>query len=217
MSSLLLRGFALGFAIAAAPGPIFFLCFRRTLLQGRLYGLLSGLGVATADAFYAAIATFGVAALAGAVTAGRRPLALLGGAALVAIGVRILLERRDSSAAAAPATGRGLAWAYASTLGLTITNPSTIISFVALAAALGLGTGGSLDRPAAVVAGVLAGSATWWCVVAIAASILRERVNPRGGDGDQRCQRARHRAAWNGCSLFRFHIDGGTHAHVRLG
>jgi arginine exporter protein ArgO len=72
-----------------------------------------------------------------------------------------------------------LAWAYVTTLGLTITNPATIVSFIALAAALGLGTGGSFERPAAVVAGVLFGSATWWCLLAIAASILRERVTPR--------------------------------------
>ena len=79
MSSLLLRGFVLGFAVAASPGPIFFLCLRRTLLRGRLYGLLSGLGVATADAFYAAIAAFGVAAVTTAIAAGRRPLAVIGG------------------------------------------------------------------------------------------------------------------------------------------
>ena len=70
MFSLLLRGFALGFAVAASPGPIFFLCVRRTLTQGRLTGLASGLGVATADGFYAAIATFGVAALTTAFVAG---------------------------------------------------------------------------------------------------------------------------------------------------
>ena len=63
MSSLLLTGFVLGFAIAASPGPIFFLCIRRTLLQGRLYGLASGFGVATADGFYAPIAIGGTVLL----------------------------------------------------------------------------------------------------------------------------------------------------------
>jgi len=176
--SLLLRGFALGFAIAASPGPIFFLCVRRTLVQGRLAGLFSGLGVATADGFYAAIATFGVAALTTAFVAGRRPLALVGGAVLIALGLRILIERVHSAEPAAAITGRGLAWAYASTLGLTITNPTTIVSFAALAATLGFGTGGSLIRPASVVAGVLLGSAAWWCILVVAASLLRARLTP---------------------------------------
>ncbi len=178
MFSLLFRGFALGLAVAASPGPIFFLCFRRTLTQGRLTGLVSGLGVATADGFYAAIATFGVAALATAFVAGRRPLAVVGGAVLVLLGARILMERNQAVRDVGAPTGRGLAWAYVSTLGLTITNPATIVSFAALAATLGLGTGGSLGRPALVVLGVLLGSAAWWCVLVLAASSLRARLTP---------------------------------------
>ena len=179
MFSLLLRGFVLGFAVAASPGPIFFLCVRRILTQGRMTGLFSGFGVATADAFYAAIATFGIAALTGAFAAGRRPLAVIGGAVLIVLGARILLERRQAPLAAAAPTGRGLAWAYVSTLGLTVSNPATIVSFAALAATLGLGTGGSLLRLASVVAGVLLGSAAWWCVLVVATSELRARLTPQ--------------------------------------
>jgi threonine/homoserine/homoserine lactone efflux protein len=178
VSSLLLRGFVLGFAIAASPGPIFFLCVRRTLVQGRLTGLLSGFGVATADAFYAAIATFGVAALTTAFVAGRRPLAVVGGVILVILGAGVLIDRRRKTAVATAPTGRGLALAYASTLGLTIANPATIISFAALAATLGIGTGGSLLGPALVVLGVLLGSAAWWVILVVAASALRARLTP---------------------------------------
>ena len=178
MSSVLLRGFALGFAIAASPGPIFFLCLRRTLLRGRLYGLVSGLGVATADGIYAAIAGFGFAAATAAVAGGRRPLALTGGAVLLGLGLRILFERRQEAASAPAVTQTGLVWAYVSTLGLTIANPATIVSFAALAATLGLGAGAGLARPAALVGGVLVGSATWWCLLAVAASLLRSRVTP---------------------------------------
>jgi threonine/homoserine/homoserine lactone efflux protein len=176
--SLLLRGLLLGLAVAASPGPIFFLCLRRSLTQGRLIGLLSGFGVATADGFYAAIATFGVVAIASAFLAGRRPLAIAGGAVLIVLGVRILLERRKAAEPAAAPTGRGLAWAYLSTLGLTITNPATIVSFAALAATLGFGTGSSVAGPALVVTGVLLGSALWWCILAVGASSLRSRLTP---------------------------------------
>ena len=178
MSSVLLRGFALGFAIAASPGPIFFLCLRRALLRGRLYGLVSGLGVATADGLYAAIASFGFVAVASAVVSGRRPLAMIGGAVLIGLGLGILFERRLQTSTMPAATHAGLAWAYLSTLGLTITNPATIISFAALAATLGPGAGTGLARPAALVAGVLLGSVVWWCLLAVAASLLRARVTP---------------------------------------
>jgi len=178
--SLWLRGFALGFAIAASPGPIFFLCLRRTLVSGRLTGLFSGFGVATVDGFYAAIATFGVAALTSAFVAGRRPLAIVGGAVLVVLGARILLERNPPSGPGSePVSRTSLAWAYASTVGLTITNPATILSFAALAATLGLGTSGSLLKPAVVTLGVLCGSALWWVVLVTATSLLRARMTPR--------------------------------------
>jgi threonine/homoserine/homoserine lactone efflux protein len=178
VSSLLLRGFALGFAVAASPGPIFFLCLRQTLFRGRLYGLVSGLGVATADGFYAAIASFGLAAVTTAFAGGKRPLAVIGGAALIAIGARILLQRRQEPSLATRSPSVGLAWAYLSTLGLTITNPATILSFAALSATLGLGAGSGIVKPAVVIAGVLIGSAAWWCLLTVAASSLRGRLTP---------------------------------------
>ena len=179
MASLLIRGFALGFAIAASPGPIFFLCLRRSLLRGWLTGLVSGLGVATADAFYASIAVFGVAAV---VTTTRAPAArwlpIAGGLALVFIGIRAVISAPAGREATTSTTRAGLAWAYASILGLTITNPATIVSFAALAAALGAGLGGSWSRPALVVAGVGLGSASWWVILATITSALRARVTP---------------------------------------
>lgn len=178
MSSLFLRGFVLGFAVAASPGPIFFLCLRRTLLRGRLNGLVSGLGVATADGFYGAVASFGIAAVATAIASGRRPLAVIGGLVLIGLGARILLERRREVGEAPATKGTGFAWAYLSTLGLTITNPATIISFAALAATLGLGMGAGLVKPLVLVVGVVLGSALWWCVLAVAASVLRARITP---------------------------------------
>jgi threonine/homoserine/homoserine lactone efflux protein len=179
VASLLIRGFALGFAIAASPGPIFFLCLRRSLLRGWLTGLVSGLGVATADAFYAAVAVFGVAAVVTTTLAPvGRWLAVAGGLALVFIGIRSVISTPATREATTNTTGAGLAWAYASILGLTITNPATIISFAALAAALGAGLGGSWTRPAVVVAGVGLGSASWWLILAAITALLRARVTP---------------------------------------
>jgi threonine/homoserine/homoserine lactone efflux protein len=179
VSSLVIRGFLLGFAIAASPGPIFFLCLRRSLVRGRLIGLVSGLGVATADGFYAALAAFGIGAITTVLFGERRWLALAGGVVLVVLGVRTLLERASTSREAAATNGAGFAWAYLSTLGLTITNPATIISFAALAAALGIGISAGLIAPSLLVLGVFAGSASWWLILALVAAALGSRVTPR--------------------------------------
>ena len=183
MASVLLRGFVLGFVIAASPGPIFFLCLRRTLTRGWVTGAASGFGVATADGFYAALAAFGIGAVTSWLAGERQWLALIGGAALVLIGLRTILERPKNDEPAPTAGGSGLAWAYLSTLGLTITNPATIVSFAALVAALGIGISGGYLPPAVLVVGVFAGSATWWCVLAAVTAGLEARVTPRAVRG----------------------------------
>lgn len=181
MSSVdaLLRGLAFGFAVAATPGPVFFLCLRRSLDRGPVNGVVSGLGVATADGFYAAVAAFGIAALSNLLIGERRWFGLAGGAVLILLGVRILTEKREDRNHQPRTPGQGLAWAYASTFGLTITNPATIISFAALAAAIGVGAGNGLTKPSLLVAGVFTGSVLWWCILASVSSLLRPRLTPR--------------------------------------
>jgi threonine/homoserine/homoserine lactone efflux protein len=179
MASVLLRGFVLGFLVAASPGPIFFLCLRRTLARGWLTGLVSGFGVATADAFYAALAAFGIGAVTTFLAGERRWFALIGGAVLVLLGLRSVLNRPATVEVAPSPNGSGLAWAYVSTLGLTIANPSTIISFAALVATLGIAAGAGLLLPSLLVIGVFAGSATWWLALAGLGAGLRARFTPK--------------------------------------
>jgi threonine/homoserine/homoserine lactone efflux protein len=134
-----LRGLGLGFAIAAPVGPIGVLCIRRTLADGRLVGFVTGLGAATADATYGAVAAFGVSAVTSLLVGLRLWIHLLGALFLAWLGVRTLLARPAVKAATPTAPARaGLLTAWASTVMLTLTNPATIISFAAVFAGLGL-------------------------------------------------------------------------------
>jgi threonine/homoserine/homoserine lactone efflux protein len=171
--SLLPRGLVLGFTIAAAVGPISLLTIRRTLAHGHVYGLASGLGVALADATYAAIAAFGLTAITSVLVGGRVLLGLVGGALLVVLAIRTMTSRPNEVAVVAERPG--LAAAFGSIFGLTMTNPMTILSFAGLFAGLGLtGTGGA--DAALLVAGVFLGSATWWVVLTSLVAALRSRV-----------------------------------------
>jgi threonine/homoserine/homoserine lactone efflux protein len=174
--TLFLRGLGLGFVIAAAIGPIGLLCIRRTLVDGALVGFVSGLGAATADAFYGALAAFGLTALTGLLISLRVPLGLAGGAFLIWLGLRTM-RTRPVATADAPAQS-GLAGAYLSTLALTLTNPATILSFGAVFVGLGV-VGGGFSGALSLVIGIGLGSAAWWAVLAIAVSTLRRRISPR--------------------------------------
>ena len=171
---LALRGFVLGFTIAAAVGPISMLVIRRTIAEGRLVGLVSGLGVATADGGYGAVAAFGLGAVTNALVEVRPVLGLGGGAFLLWLAWSTArAEPRDP--ASVPERRGGLPGAYLSILGLTLTNPMTILSFGALFAGLGVTAGDTLGA-ALITLGVLLGSAAWWVVLTTLAAAVRGRI-----------------------------------------
>jgi threonine/homoserine/homoserine lactone efflux protein len=178
--TFLLKGLAIGFAIAAPVGPIGVLCIRRALAHGTALGLASGLGAAVADATYGAVAAFGLTMISTFLVGQRLWLQILGGVFLCWLGVRTLLARpaQDGSGATRAA---GLLGALASTLFLTLTNPLTILSFVAVFAGLGLAdTGGDYVAALTLVAGVFLGSALWWLLLSGGVGMLRMRFDARG-------------------------------------
>jgi threonine/homoserine/homoserine lactone efflux protein len=177
LPALVLRGFILGLAIAAPVGPIGVLCIRRTLAQGRTFGFVSGLGAATADAIYGCIAALGLTAISALLVRQQDMLRLLGGLFLCYLGVRTLLARPTDRSAAAE--GQGLGSAYFSTLLLTLTNPITILSFVAVFAGLGVGGGNGYGAAAAIVFGVFLGSAAWWFLLSGGVSLVRDKFDVR--------------------------------------
>jgi len=172
---IVVRGVAIGLSIAAPVGPIGLLVVRRTLAEGRLAGLATGLGAAVADGMYGAIAGLGLGLVAESIAGGMPVLRIVGGLFLCYLGIRSLLAPPAEKAAEG---GRAsLAKAFASTLFLTLTNPMTILSFAAVIASVGLG-GSSGGTIAAFVAAVFLGSALWWGILSGAVGLLRTRVTP---------------------------------------
>jgi len=168
------RGFVIGFTVAMAVGPMSVLTMRRTIAHGRLYGLVSGLGIATADASYGAVAAFGLTAITAALVGARMALGLIGGAFLIWLAIRTLRARAATTAATVD-DRPGLPGAYLSIYGLTMTNPTTILSFAAIFAGFGLAGGGLLDA-ALLTVGVFLGSSLWWVVLITAVGLLRTRL-----------------------------------------
>lgn len=174
---LFLKGLAFGFVLAATVGPMWVLCFRRTVAYGALTGFVSGMGIAVADGLYGAVAAFGLTAISGFLLRYSIWIGLVGGIFLVYLGIRTLMSRPSANAETAkPAS---LAQAFLSTLGLTLTNPPTILAFAAIFAGLGLGANTDYALAAVIVAGVFLGSASWWVALAFAGGALRGQVGPR--------------------------------------
>jgi len=176
--ALFAKGLLFGFILAAAVGPMWVLCFRRTIASGPLVGLVSGMGIATADGIYGAIAAFGLTAVSGFLLGYSFWIGLAGAAFLIYLGIKALTAKPMNMQEAKP-DRVGLARAFLSTLGLTLTNPPTILAFAAIFASLGLVSSADYSTAAWIVLGVFLGSAAWWTLLAAGAGRLRGRLGPR--------------------------------------
>jgi threonine/homoserine/homoserine lactone efflux protein len=184
MGFYILKGLLIGFSIAAPVGPIGVLCIRRTLASGRLYGLVSGLGAATADAVYGSIAGFGLTLISSFLLNQQTWIRLIGGAFLCYLGIKTLLARPldeipegEEQAHTLSSRNNELLSDYFSTFFLTLTNPLTILSFSAIFAGLGLGAAsGDYTSAGMLVGGVFLGSASWWFILSFGISLFRHRL-----------------------------------------
>ena len=177
MMQFVIRGIIIGFAIAAPVGPIGVLCIRRSIADGRQIGLAIGLGAATADAVYGCVAGFGLTAVSNFLVGQRFWLGFLGGLFLCYLGVRTFFSRATEQASEIRKARASSA--FVSTFFLTVTNPITILSFVAIFAGLGLGTSPDYFNASALVAGVFAGSALWWLLLSAGAGFFARRLGAK--------------------------------------
>jgi threonine/homoserine/homoserine lactone efflux protein len=175
--SFLLRGLIIGFSIAAPVGPIGVLCIRRTLAEGRLSGFITGLGAATADAIYGAIAAFGLTFISNILIHQQGWIRLIGGVFLCYLGIKTFLSS-PLPQQNAPSKHVTLPSHYASTFFLTLTNPLTILFFTAVFAGVGAGSSkGNFFSAGTLVLGVFFGSSLWWLLLSSVVGILGEKLN----------------------------------------
>src|SRR2546428_4331951 len=180
MVTTFLKALVIGFSIAAAVGPICMLCIRRTLVVGRRVGFVSGLGAATADAFYGAVASFGLTFVSRFFLRHATPLHIGGGLFLLYLGVRTAFANAEVHAPVVSAPGAsGTLGAYGSTFLLTLTNPMTIVMFAAIFAAIAPAGGLNYAYATLTVVGVFLGSATWWLILSAAVVAFRRFIDIR--------------------------------------
>ena len=175
---LLIRGLLTGLIIAAPVGPVNVLCMQRTILKGWRAGVVSGLGAAAADTLYGAIAGFSISLVISFLERELGWIRLFGGILLVAIGTVYFFKAPASLAdkgqdeSTEPAD-------FHSTLLLTLTNPTTVLSFLAVLTALGLAERRPWWLTAFLVAGIFCGSMLWWVILSSIVNRLRDRMTDR--------------------------------------
>jgi len=171
-----LRGLAAGLIIAAPVGPVNVLCIRRTIEKGWKSGIVSGFGAALADTLYGAVAGFSITLVIQFVLREEFWIRLIGGILLIGIGA---VYYRTSPASLQTGDDSSTHSDFISTLLLTATNPTTVLSFLAVLATLGLGRHRPLWQTSVLVGGIFCGSMAWWTILATGVNLLRSKVTDR--------------------------------------
>lgn len=169
--TILLKGIAIGIVIALPVGPVGVLCVRRCLFEGAIFGLVSGLGAAVADASFGAIAALGLTFVRDWLLNYEDWFGLAGGVFLVTFGVKALFMHRPREPE--PLAGEALFGAFASTYALTIANPITLLSFAAIFANIGAEAVTGVGPASVLVGGVFLGSLLWWLGLCFGIAALR--------------------------------------------
>jgi threonine/homoserine/homoserine lactone efflux protein len=175
-ASLVLQGIIIGLILSAPVGPLSLMCIQRSINDGRLHGILSGIGVATADAVYAAVAFLGLTAISGFILSWQDFFRFFAGLVLIIVGIKIFLTRPGAEGDKSP--HESYAKDYLSMVAIAIANPLTIIFLMVTLPGFGFVIGGTtLFAAVEFVGGFLAGSVAWWTVMCGVIGSVRYRIS----------------------------------------
>lgn len=164
-------------------GPMGVLIIQKTLHKGALSGFIAGMGAASADLFYATVAAFGLGFVINIVQAHELLLQVIGGIFLIAVGLKIYFDnpiRQIRQRRQGRVSKTGLLGDYLSLFFLTVSNPITVVVFMAVFAGMSVfGESSSLLGEVLVVAGVLLGGGIWWYTLSTLVNIFRRKFRLR--------------------------------------
>lgn len=180
---LLAKSLVIGFSIAAPVGPIGLLCVQRSLKNGFRSGLATGLGAASADTVYGLIGALGITGIFLSAPSLATVLKVLGGAFLLWLAWSIARDALKPRQAAEAAASASVTRDFLTAFGLTLSNPMTILAFIAIFAALDPLASQRQQSDSAMwfatflmLAGVFLGSAAWWLCLSGFTAALRKKM-----------------------------------------
>ena len=179
----LFKGMLVGLMVSIPLGPMGVLIIQKTLHKGALSGFIAGMGAASADFFYSSVAAFGLGYVINTVQTHELLLQIIGGIFLLCIGLKIYFDnpiRQIRQRRQGRVSKTGLLGDYLSLFFLTVSNPITVVVFMAVFAGMSVfGESSSMLGELLVVIGVLLGGGVWWYTLSTLVNIFRKKFRLR--------------------------------------
>jgi len=176
IATLLVKGVIVGLLASIPLGPIGVICIQRTVNKGKLSGFLSGLGAASADTFFAAIAGFSLTFVISYIEQRQIIFQAIGGVIVFLLGIKIFYTNPVRQLRRHKRKQNNLVEDYFSVLAVTITNPLAVFLFIALFASLGVVTDSSnWTHSLITTSGVFLGAALWWYILTSLVNAFRTK------------------------------------------
>lgn len=179
MLIIFIKGLIIGFSISMPVGAIGIICIKKSLHQGFQSGMIAGLGAAVADSFYGFAAGFGLTFITSFIRDHISWVKLIGGMILMYVGYRIYTAKTEKISTKKDRTNNFRT--FVSTLMLTLTNPMTVLAFLAIFAGLGLSfsDNGNYFQVSFLILGIFAGAFSWWLCLSGLVSVLRKKITDK--------------------------------------
>ncbi len=175
LENYLIRGLLIGLIFGVPAGAIGALTIQRTLNSGFSAGLVTGLGSSAADLLYACVGIFGMTLVSGFLTEYQRPISLLGGLLIVALGIHIFRQKPQTRQQESNRTK--LPICFAASFAIAVTNPATVLSFLMAFTAFEITGEQTAAQSIQLIAGIFLGTLCWWSALSGVAAVFRSRIN----------------------------------------
>jgi threonine/homoserine/homoserine lactone efflux protein len=177
---VILKGILLGLMVSMPLGPISIILINRTIKRGFLSGFFSGMGLAAADTLLAVIAALGFSVIISFIKEERFLISLIAGVVVIGVGLKVLFSNPVKDFRDRDKASKSLWRDFYSVFVLSITNPYTILIFVAFFS--GIHISGNISPqlvPFLLIPGVFAGAIAWWLSLAYFLSRFKKKIRLR--------------------------------------
>jgi threonine/homoserine/homoserine lactone efflux protein len=178
MFALLLQGIFLGVIVSVPVGPVNVICLQGTVKYGKLYGFKSTIGGTLADSIYAAIAIMGLNVFIAFVNKNQFIFEMVSSLVILTFGTILLMNKTVKNEWTNQTTPVRCVGNSVKSFFLTISNPLTVLFFVAYLANFKI-SGGSLNYMLIIcfVLGVVIGSMLWFYSLSSVVAHFKHRLN----------------------------------------